>query len=91
MALTATSTTIQVIWEPVPEDQRNGNITSYQILVVPEKFQATFSVAVSGSELVAVISDLEEFVNYAFSIRAYTSAGPGPFSNNATSRTFTAG
>ena len=91
-ALTVNSTAIEVQWEQVPEDQRNGEITSYEIRVVPEKFDATYSVNVAKpTTLTVVISGLEEFVDYTFSIRAYTSAGPGPFSSNTTNRTFTAG
>ena len=91
-ALTINSTAIEVQWEPVPEDERNGKITSYEILVVPEQFQATFFVNDSVlTTFTIVISGLEEFVNYTFSIRAYTSEGPGPFSSNTTNRTFTAG
>ena len=90
-ALTVNSTAIEVQWEQVPEEQRNGEITLYEIRIVPEKFETTFSVNVSRTTLTVVITELEEFVNYTFSIRAYTSVGPGPFSTNTTNRTFTAG
>ena len=32
-------------------------------------------------------TDLEEFVNYNISVRAYTSVGPGPYSDPVTART----
>ena len=41
----------------------------------------------SGSELVVVVDGLEEFVEYNFTIRAYTIAGPVPFSDVTTSLT----
>ena len=42
---------------------------------------------VNASELFQVLSGLEEFVEYNISVRAYTSQGPGPFSDDVTQMT----
>ena len=88
---TINATAIQVQWEPVPEIDRNGQIISYEVRVDHAGFQNVSYVNVSGSELVLVVDGLEEFVEYNFTIRAYTIAGPGPFSVITTSTTNQAG
>jgi hypothetical protein len=37
---------------------------------------------VPGTEFSAVLSDIQEFVSYNISVRAYTSVGDGPFSDS---------
>ena len=88
---TLNATAIQVQWEEVPKIDQNGEIIYYEIRVAPAQFQDVSYVNVSGSELVLVIDGLEEFVEYSFTIRAYTIAGPGPFSVVTTSTTDEAG
>ena len=78
-------------WEPVPEIDQNGWIITYEVQVVPAQLQDVSYVNVSGSELVLVVDGLEEFFEYNFTIRAYTIAGPGPFSVITTSTTDQAG
>ena len=84
---TINATAIQVQWEEVPENHRHGEIISYEVRIDPAQFQDVSYVNVSGSELVLVVDGLEEFVEYSFTIRAYTIAGPGPFSVVTTSIT----
>ena len=67
-------------WEEVPEIDRNGIITFYEVRIDPAQFQDVSYTNVSGSELVLVVGGLEEFVEYSFTIRAYTIVGHGPFS-----------
>ena len=88
---TINATAIQVQWEEVPEIDRNGVITFYEVRVEPAQFQNVSYMNVSGSELVLVVDGLEEFVQYNFTVRAYTIAGPGPFSAITTSTTDQAG
>ena len=87
MSTTLGTTSIRVQWEVVPEIDRNGEITFYEVQVDPAQFQNVSYENVSGSDLVLVVGGLEEFVNYSFTIRAYTSAGPGNFSIVTTSTT----
>ena len=88
---TLNATAIQVQWEAVPKIAQNGIITFYEVRVYPAQFQDVSYVNVSGSELVLVVDGLEEFVEYNFTVRAYTIAGPGPFSVITTSTTDQAG
>ena len=45
----------------------------------------------NGSILMIVLTGLEEYVEYNISVRAYTSAGPGPYSDGVVERTETDG
>ena len=75
----------------MPEIDQNGQLISYEVRVDPAHFQNVSYVNVSGSELALVVDGLEEFVEYNFTIRAYTITGPGPFSVFTTSTTDQAG
>ena len=90
-ASTLSSTDIRVQWDEVPEQQRNGPIIVYEILVDPAQFQPMSSKNVSSPTMMVDFSGLEEYVVYTFTIRAYTSAGVGPSSIQTTTRTDTAG
>ena len=86
------STEIVVLWEEVPAINQNGEINTYEILFVPlETFGGQITsntVNVSnGSVLMMVLHGLEEYVEYNISVRAYTSAGPGPYSIGVVERT----
>ena len=90
------STEIVVLWEEVPAIDENGVITMYEIQFVPlETFggQITSDTVNTsdGSVLMIVLTGLEEYVEYNISVRAYTSAGPGPYSIGVVERTLTAG
>ncbi len=58
----------------------------YEVLYRPlETFSGAIGPAfmrVSGTEFSAVLSDIQEFVSYNISVRAYTSVGDGPFSDS---------
>ena len=89
-ALTSSSTAIMVIWEPVPEVDRNGIIIQYEV----EFNQSTFSetstsnlTTINDSQLMVELEGLEEYVEYSIRVRAYTSVGPGPFSVAVVNRT----
>ena len=87
-----TSRAIELEWEPVPIDQRNGDITHYEI----ELNQIMFSEE-PGSELRSTseprlstnLTGLQAFVEYTVRVRAVNSAGFGPFSPNVTAMTLT--
>ena len=89
-ALASSSTAILVIWEQVPEVDRNGIITQYEV----EFNQSTFSetstsnlTTINDSQLMVELEGLEEYVEYSIRVRAYTSVGPGPFSVAVVNRT----
>ena len=89
-AITSSSTTILVTWEPVPEIDRNGIITQYEV----EFNQSTFNeistsnlTTTNGPQLTMELEGLEEYVEYSVRVRAFTSVGPGPFSVAVVNRT----
>ena len=76
-------TSIQVSWSEVPDIDRNGIITQYEV----EYNQTTFdsvptnqTVTVDNSTTMTQLSGLEEYVVYSIRVRAYTSVGSGPYS-----------
>ena len=89
-ALTSSSTAILVTWDPVPEIDRNGIITKYEV----EFNQSTFNeistrnlTTTNGQQLMVELEGLEEYVEYTVRVQAYTSVGPGPFSVAVVNRT----
>ena len=90
------STEIEVLWEEVPAIDQNGVITVYEIQFVPlETFGGQITSDTvntsNGSVLMMVLTGLEEYVEYNISVRAYTSAGLGPYSVGVVERTDTDG
>ena len=85
------STTIIVMWgEVVPIDQ-NGVITMYEVMYAPlEVFVGAIGTGiknVTSHSSSVVLTDLEEYVFYNISVRAYTQVGHGNFSSPTTQRT----
>ena len=80
------STSIMVYWDEVPPIDRNGIVTVYEVFYEPlEKFGgAIMSMTVNTTNTSTTLSGLEEFVEYNISVRAYTSEGPGPYSEEIT-------
>ena len=91
MTMVESSTALRVTWEEVPAIDRNGEITEYEVQYKPlETFGGQISTStVNTSMLSIILTDLQEFVDYNISVRAYTSAGPGPYSDPVTERTDT--
>ena len=84
------STEILVTWDPVPPIDQNGIITIYEVLYQPlETFNETISSNLMISNQTSIlIADLQESVLYNISVRAYTSVGEGPFSEEVLAMTF---
>ena len=83
------STEIMVTWEEVAAIDENGVIINYEVQFVPLQFTDILELdSINTTDLMIVISGLEEYVEYNISVRAYTSVGPGPFSVAVTNRTF---
>ena len=83
------STEILVTWERILPIDENGEIISYEVEYVPlETFDMEISTNTSNmTSLNITLTDLEEDVEYNISVRAFTSAGPGPYSDTVTNRT----
>ncbi len=87
------STEIQINWTEVPEINQNGVITEYEIMYEP---LVTFSGVLNPTTIITrklfiTLNDLEEYVEYNISVRAYTSVGPGPYSVEIVGRTLEGG
>ena len=83
------STSIMVSWDEVPPIDRNGIVTDYEVLYVPlETFEgAIMSMKVNTTNLSIIVTGFQEFVMYNISVRAYTSEGSGPYSEEITEMT----
>lgn len=80
---------ILVMWEEIPVFDQNGIIIAYEILYEPlDTFDGLIGIeAVNTTNTLITISDLQEFTGYNISVRAYTSAGLGPYSDIITDMT----
>ena len=78
-----------VSWDEVPAVDRNGLITVYEVLYEPlETFEGFItSDSINTTDMMLLLTDLQEFVAYSISVRAYTSEGPGPYSEEITEMT----
>ena len=82
-AVSFSSTAINVTWEDVPPIDRNGMITTYEVLYDPlETFGQILSRGIiNATELFVLLDNLHPFVSYSISVRAYTRLGSGPYSD----------
>ena len=90
MTVVLSSTEIQVLWEEVPAINRSGLIITYEVEYVPlQTFNGQISTRyyTSTSQLNTTLTGLQEYVEYSISVRAYTSVGPGPYSDGVVNRT----
>ena len=85
------STSIIVMWEEVVPIGQNGAITIYEVMYTPlEVFAGAIGTGVknvTSHSSSVVVNDLEEYVFYNISVRAYTQVGHGKFSSPITERT----
>ena len=83
------STSIMVSWDEVPLIDRNGIVTVYEVLYEPlETFGgAIMAMTVNATNTSTTLTGLQEFVEYNISVRAYTSEGPGPYSEEVNEMT----
>ena len=79
MSSTVTSTSITVVWEDINCIDRNGRITSYDVMhgVLGEAMMMMSNI--SGRSFTA--DDLKPFTNYTFQVRGVNSESPGPYSD----------
>ena len=83
------STALTVSWDSVPEQSQNGIIIMYEVKYEPqETFEGLIGpVFITTTAMYVTLSNLQEYIAYNVSVRAYTSAGPGPFSIEVVKRT----
>ena len=84
-AVVLSSTGIMVQWSEVANRARNGEITHYEVQFFPlMEFDGGIyngSVLTVDMSTVHILADLQEYVTYNISVRAYNGAGAGPYSD----------
>ncbi len=76
-------------WTEVPMINRNGIITTYEVMYEPlMTFDELTAARVNTTNVSTVLTGLEENLEYNVSVRAYTSVGPGPYSPEEIEMTF---
>ena len=74
------ATSIRVRWNEIPGIDRNGIITAYRVQYWYLE-DVLESATTSGAAMMTELTSLEENKNYTMRVQAFTSAGPGPFSD----------
>ena len=75
-------------WQEVFAIDDNGIIINYEVRFEPLQFTETLTTSsVNTTDLTVIISSLQEYIEYDISVRAYTSVGPGLYSDPVTERT----
>ena len=69
----------------MPESERNGNITHYEIVYTPLSMvlaieESPTTVTTDGPVLSRLLQGLEEYTTYSVSVRAVSIVGSGPLS-----------
>ena len=84
-ATTLSPTEIRVEWKPVDAIDRNGIITHYEVqfnqttLLVGEPLTDAVNTTLNDTNF--TLTNLEEYVQYTVTVRAFTMAGVGPYSS----------
>ena len=84
LAVILSSTSVSINWTEVPAIDQNGIITQYEVEYNQTQFTGvTMSnvTVVNSMIFTTVLTELLEYVEYSIRVRAYTSEGPGPYSN----------
>ena len=89
MTTVLSSTEILVNWTEVSEIDQNGMIITYEVMYDPlMTFNGMLSkITVNTTNLSITLNNLQEYVEYNISVRAYTNVGPGPYSLEIVNRT----
>ena len=89
-AATLSSTEIRVDWEQVNAIDRNGIITHYEVQFTQTTFTEipmTNTANTTSNVLNLNLTNLEEFVEYMVTVRAFTAIGAGPYNTLSASST----
>ena len=77
------STAMSVQWNKIDPLHENGHIIMYEISYKPittfNDLLKTLSENTTGNRSIILVN-LQEYVEYAISVRGYTNVGPGPYS-----------
>ncbi len=79
-AVVLSSMSVMVTWEEVSKISQNGIINQYEVFLESTQ-EMDVILNVSHRQLSVNVTELEGSAGYNVSVRAYTSEGPGPYSN----------
>ena len=75
------STVLDVLWNPIPQENQNGVILGYHILLSGARGESLRNVTFQNSrQTYYQFQDLQAWTNYSVKVRAFTSKGNGPYS-----------
>ena len=83
IAISISSTVIQVSWGPVPAIAVNGLVTQYEVEYNQTRFSEISmynTTTVNRITFEVNLTGLQEDVEYSIRVRAYTRVGAGPYS-----------
>ena len=85
-AVSISSTQVNVAWGDVPPADQNGIIIVYEVEYIPlVDFDGAIGTNTTNvSALSVTLMRLQEYVNYTITVRGYTNAGAGPYSDPVT-------
>ena len=86
VAMSLTSTSVQLSWNPPPADQQNGIITDYYVNMTEVETRVTVQLMVTGATSL-LVDTLHPYYMYNFFISAATIVGQGPYSTLFSIRT----
>lgn len=89
-ATTLSARAIAVSWIEIPPIDQNGIIVAHEVLYIPEKNfsgMLTWKTINITDNAVGVLENLVPFINYTISVRAFTEAGAGVWSDPVTAAT----
>ncbi|XP_048579427.1 receptor-type tyrosine-protein phosphatase S isoform X3 [Nematostella vectensis] len=84
------STTFNISWNPIPKDQSNGIITSYDLELSSgqaRRRRRSLTESLNSTLTYIVLHNLENCTIYHLRVRARTGKGPGPYSPQYTLQT----
>ncbi len=87
-AFNLSSMDVMVTWEEVPEIDQNGIIIQYEVLLeyingLGEMSNFSNLSLLNPTQLSLDVTGIEGNILYNVSVRAFTSVGPGPYSNTS--------
>ena len=94
MVIPVSSTTLEVTWEQLHENDTNGNITGYRVCYSTQQLSLVSCLEhqdVAGIDTTINLTGLNEATSYFVAVKAGTEAGFGPNGNNLTNATLEAG
>ena len=80
--IAATRNDIRFVWNDIPCEQRGGNITTYEFELKKGKTNEEWEPTNEKTNVTRTYKNFSKLApcsTYEFRVRAYTSAGPGPW------------